>query len=223
MSFSPEKPEGSDGAYIYALGFATDLRNGKALLDDGFETLDGDWDKVEVLDKTDDGGTRPNWPELNTGRPVDMTHAPTRLRYRGPAHQVPQDVNAFLRGTLLVSDRCRAIVERFEPGRHQFVPVSVERRNGKRLDDMHILVIGVRLNGHNHDLCRPPLGTKRVYAREKGGGWRVVFHPDRIKGRHLWHEIHRAGTFISAELAQAFDDARLEGYRVSTPLEVIGD
>ena len=110
---------------VYGFVYADKLRSGKALHDEGFEPLDGDWAKVQIADLTDDGGAMPLGPEINIGRRVDPTHMPTAFRYKAPRHQGLRDVMPFLRGTTLVSPAFRDLVERFEPGVHQFLPVAI--------------------------------------------------------------------------------------------------
>lgn len=204
---------------VYALGFAEKTRRGKTIVDYGFEPLDGDWNAVNVLDSVDDGGIQATNASLNTGRPVESAEVPKTARLRGPAHQGLFDVNPFPRGALLVSQRACTIIETLERGRHQFFPISVIGGD-KVLAEMFVLVVTARLDGHNHNLTRPELGSNRLFMPDKDKEWRIVFDPRKIAGHHIWHEKHRLGWFVSSELAAAFEAAEMEGYKLGTFMEV---
>jgi hypothetical protein len=205
---------------VYSFGYTDTLRSGKVLMDEGYEPLDGDWAKVQIADLTDDGGARPLGAEIKTGRPVDPTPMPTTFRYTAPRHQGLRDVMPFLRGTTLVSPGFRDLVERFEPGVHQFLPVRMLRKD-THLGGMFLMVIAARIDGLNHALCEPPLGDRRVYVRQIGSTWRIVFDPERIAGHHLWFEKHLGYFFISGSLLAACEQAEIEGLRFGKPQEVV--
>ena len=205
---------------VDSFGYTDTLRSGKVLMDEGYEPLDGDWAKVQIADLTDDGGARPLGPEIKTGRPVDPTHMPSAFRYKAPRHQGLRDVMPFLRGTTLVSPAFRDLVERLEPGVHQFLPVRM-RRKDTPLGDMFVMIIAARIDGLNHALCAPPRGDRRVYVRQIGSPWRMVFDPERIAGHHLWYEKHLGYFFISGALLAACEEAKIEGLRFGRPQEVV--
>ncbi|MEO1680681.1 MAG: DUF1629 domain-containing protein [Pseudomonadota bacterium] len=203
----------------YSLGPADLMRNGKVLHEDGFWPVDGNWKKVVVADMTDDGGTPIRESGVREGRWVDPTHAPTTVRYKGPAHQKPLDYNLFPRGANIVSRAFQAILEDLEPAVHQFLPVTVLRKD-KPIGEMFILIVGARIDAANDALCSPPRGDRRTYALNTSPGWRCVLHPDKIAGHHLWHDKHRRGLYLSAALADALEAAKLEGYKLGMPIEV---
>ncbi|MEM7006902.1 MAG: DUF1629 domain-containing protein, partial [Pseudomonadota bacterium] len=157
----------------YSLGPANVMRNGKVLHEDGFLPLDGDWKNVLVADKTDDGGTPIRESAVNSGRWVDPTNAPTKARYKGPVHQEPLDYNVFPRGTQVVSNKFRMIVEALEPGVHQYLPVTVLRK-GKPIAEMYILIVGARIDAANDALCNPPRRGRRTYSLNTSPDWRCV-------------------------------------------------
>lgn len=206
--------------HVHSFSYADTLRSGKVLYDEGYEPLDGDWPKVAIIDPPDDGGSRILGPQLNCGCPVDPTHVPTAFRYKAPRHQGLRDFMPFLRGTSLVSPRLREIVERHEPGRHQFLPVRMMRKD-TFLGDMAILIVAVRLDGLAHPLCRPPREGRPVYMYPPGGGgMQLVFDPDRIAGHHLWVEKHVGHRFMSDTLAAALEAAGIEGLKIGAPYPV---
>lgn len=203
----------------YAPGPADVMRNGKVLHDYGLWPVNGDMKKVVPADMSDDGGFPVNEFGINTGRWVDATYAPTILRYKGPSHQAPLDYNPFHKGAQVVSDAFRTILEKLEPGVHQFLPVTVLRKDVP-IAKMSILIVGARIDAANDDLCNPPRGTRRTYTLNTTPDWRMVLNPDKILGHHLWHDKHRRGLFLSETLAGALEDAKLEGYKLWDPIDV---
>lgn len=203
----------------YSLGPADVMRNGKVLHEDGLSPIDGDWKSVFVADMSDDGGTPIRESAVNSGRWVNLAKAPKQVRYKGPAYQKPLDFNVFPRGAHVVSDSFREILEDLEPQVHQFQSVTVFRKD-KPIADMSILIVGARVDAANDALCNPPRCDRRTYTLNTSNNWRCVLHPDKIAGHHLWHDKHRRGLFLSETLADALEDAQLEGYKLGEPIEV---
>lgn len=205
---------------VYSLFEASVTRRGKVLYDSGFDPLDGDFDKVVVIDHSDDGGAPVDDFMFDSGRPVDLTCAPSAWRYKAPGHQKPMDVMGCRKGTHMVSPRFRDLVERLEPGRHQFHPAHLRRKSGP-VGEYFWLIVGSRLDGLAHALCEPPLDGRRTYRlRQEGVPWRRVFDAEKIAGHHIWRERHQGGLFVSAALAGAFEQGLFEGHSLSKPFEV---
>jgi hypothetical protein len=168
------------------------------------EAIDGDFTKVRPLDETQDGGIRIRASNaLSCGRRVDGTHMPTRLKRRGPVDQPILDVDMGYGGSLLVSDRFKDIVERFEPDTHQFFPMTIEQR-GKLLGRVSLFVIGNRLDTIHRDPNEPD-------ARGPDGGERRVFDRQKIGDHHAWYEQFAVGRYASDALFEALQAANLSG------------
>jgi hypothetical protein len=91
-----------------------------------FKTPDGDPEKVELEDKTQDDGA-PVVMKWSAGRALKPDHMPTRLIRGGPGpKQSPVlDVEAFYGGALLVREPFKTLLEDLEPGVHRFFPMEV--------------------------------------------------------------------------------------------------
>jgi hypothetical protein len=87
------------------------------------EALDGDLSNVEIADTTPDDGLPLNSKHAFTsGRAVIPDYMPTKMRRGGPqAHPIPDFDNGLV---LNVSGAARDLIEAFEPGVHQFIPVD---------------------------------------------------------------------------------------------------
>lgn len=108
--------------------------------------LDGDPRKIEVADVTPDAGfdltTSRAYP-ANQGRAIRTEHVPTRIQWQERA-PVP-DVE-IQHGMIIFPERFREIVETFEPGVHQFLPVTYVDRSGNILAQRHYFIACNRLD-----------------------------------------------------------------------------
>lgn len=104
------------------------------------ETLDGDVFKIEVADKTADAGfdanTAATYP-ARQGCPILTQNVSTKIEWQ-ESSPVP-DIET-VHGALVVSEKFRQIVERFEPGIHQFLPVNYLDRQGMVLVKRYVFV-----------------------------------------------------------------------------------
>ena len=122
-------------------------------------------------------------------------------------------------GLNLVADELRAIIERLEPGVHQFWPVEVVLPTGARPPhDYHALVIGQfrdSLLDERSDLWES--GRLRFAGDTTAKAFkRVVVSADRIGSAHLWRERRLAQPDIC--ISDAFHSAIAEaGLKVPTP------
>ncbi|KJZ18241.1 hypothetical protein TW80_14995 [Loktanella sp. S4079] len=82
------------------------------------EPIDGAYKKLELIDSSQDGKYAVTFNSGNSGRPVDPTHMPTRLRRKGNEGRPLFDIDNMWGGGLLVTERFKEIVESFEPGVH---------------------------------------------------------------------------------------------------------
>jgi hypothetical protein len=126
--------------------------------------LDGDLNKVRLVDESWDGGAIP--ASLYGGRPVRIELLPKRMRWSDARYKIPDfDMSGSHVG---VSERAKALIERFEPGVHQFVPVDYYNGKGKLLERRHFLYACNRIDCLDHDKTTMVLKTTHVlpaYAR----------------------------------------------------------
>lgn len=194
-------------------------------LSEEFVPIDGDFSSITIIDETDDGGTRPLGGNLNTGRAVDVTGAPSQIRRKGFNANVPiADFIPAPRSATYVSDRAKEIIESFEPGTHQFIPMDVLSR-GKVIGRLNFMIIGNRLETLDRELTTPKMleGSKR-WARDfqNLANNKPVFSSSATKEKHLWHDLCIISSrLMSAELKAAFDDASLRGLKDHRGYELV--
>ena len=194
--------------------------------------LDGDLAQVQIGDTTPDGGLPLNRNYLWTsGRAVDPTHMPTRMEWRGKkGHSVPDFDNGLV---LNVSERARALIERFELGVHQFLPVDYFDRAGNPIEKRWFFVVGNRLDSLDHDrttmilhrgMCWVSAGDLQRISPESippgfdvGAPAKIVFSRARIGDLHIWCDKHlqQGGPFLSDAFAQALKSSGFTGLRLS--------
>lgn len=198
-----------------------------------FKALDGDPDRVELEDNTQDDGA-PVVMKWTAGRAMKPDHMPTRLMRGGPGpKQSPVlDVEAFYDGTLLVRQTFKDIVEMLEPGAHRFFPMAVYVKSrdpttwqpedghylepkGKKtqlmkLADYWLFNICNRLDSyHPSTIGRTERGF--FNPRKIGVEGHEVFSLDRIGRRHAWYDKFAPGRYLSDTLADRLKNAGLTG------------
>lgn len=186
--------------------------------------LDGSLERIELVDPTPDGGYTPQG--LYSGRHIKTANLPKQMKWLDKnGHPVP-DLDR--QHALNVSERAKALIEKFEMGVHQFIPVEYLDINGKHLEDRFFLVVGNRIDGLDHDkttlilvqgkIWRPAADlVNRPELIPPGSDVRaepkIVFSTYKIGRAHIWCDKHLSGgsVFISDELAEAILTAGLTG------------
>jgi len=115
-----------------------------------------------------------------------------------------------------VSDRAKDIIESFEPGTHQFIPMDVLSR-GKIIGRLNYLIIGNRLETLDRERTKPEMAvSSKHWVRDfrNPANNNPVFSSSATKGKHLWHDLCiTSSRLMSAELKAAFDDASIRGLK----------
>ena len=170
--------------------------------------LDGDFDKVDVIDRTPDGGGM--IAGINSGRPVNPEHMPTKAeRHNGNNHAVPLlDVDSHS-GSFFVNHKFRDILEELEPGTHQFFPVEVFE-NGEKIADYYWLNICNRLDTYHPELTYPR-NERGFFKPVAGQPASLVFSSEAIGSHHMWVDKFAGPQFISNEFADRIMSAGLTG------------
>jgi hypothetical protein len=194
----------------------------------GTETLDGDVSKIEVADKTADAGfdaNRASTYPANQGRPILTDQDPTKVEWREQG-AVP-DVDT-VRGLLVVAPRFREIVEQFEPGVHQFLPVDYLDGQGGVLARRYFFIACNRLDSVDRahttmilfrGLWRPASDLVRRWPEEIPPGFdvnaapRLVFSKAQIGDKHAWSDMFLAlyGPYLSDALGAALEAEHFTG------------
>lgn len=158
---------------------------------------------------------------LGHGYPIELPKSAYKAQWlaKEPEHQLP-DI-ASVRGEIIVSEKFKTLVERLEPGVHQFVPIDISRGPNERPYTRYFA-----LNVYNRidstDVAsmesegwfwRPDYTGARSHWRKKGDGPRypIVFNLNQIAGRHIWVDTYLSpyGNFYASN---AFvETARSEG------------
>lgn len=211
--------------------------------------MDGNMRKARPVDRTIDFG----YPEqlgaewLRYGRWVERELLPTRLEVMFSDRAVPRrlvalpDITSTL-GAFVVSHAFREIVERFEPGLHQFEPVRIVYAKGEEEPrPYYIMVAGQRVViSLDQTRTQPPMKefperpglvkpdpTKPLYSFNSGTpikDWAPVFRHKAVLGRHLFCAADfRNFVFVSAELRQALEAAGIAGAVFRGPFAVTGE
>jgi hypothetical protein len=171
------------------------------------QELDGDIRRIEYVDTTPEFGTIGGLFDpgrLNLGRPIKSDHVPKKFHWGGPKNRKLPDA-LWGRSMLLVSDRLKTLIERFEPDIHQFFQIDVVFKSDKQLAaQMHFINVCARLD--SVDRAHTTWEFDRIgWTPDKGG--QLVFNLDQIGNHHLWHDKH---IFNGLMISDALHDAMVK-------------
>jgi len=168
---------------------------------------------IEFIDPP---GNRPNYG-LSVGFPIDPGSMPSKGRLEEPWRKPIPDVFRAP-GLNAVSQRFRELVEQFEPGMHQFFPLSVQDCDGTPLgEDIFIFncAVGVdaiifrnsKPNWFKDDLNPPVLRA--------GMGDNFELSRPAIGDHHIWcgKTVARNKLFISDAFYTAVTSHQIIGFR----------
>ncbi|WP_150526947.1 imm11 family protein, partial [Roseibium sediminis] len=149
--------------------------------------LDGDVDKIEYVDTTVDKGHSPLFKpgQLNAGRAIKPDHVPTRAQWESKRYP-PPDV-LFKYDMYLVSNAFKDILERHEPGVHQFFPVDVVYKDDSLARQMYFFNICSRLDGMDRERATAQLVKGIAFDLRTG---EFVFNLIQIGEAHAWVDKH---------------------------------
>ena len=162
--------------------------------------------------------------------------APTRAWWSGRGKYALPDFAAVL-GYQLVSEDFRALIEEFEPGVHQFIPVDVYKtRDGEELwGTWYWLNICNRIDSTDHDAMRQAGWFHTDIAGTKQRGmWRfdrkatrwnkppIIFSREGIGNAILWVDpyLNPRNFYARDVFAQAVQDRGLTGCSLTQQQEV---
>lgn len=163
---------------------------------------------------------------MTAGYAVDPGTVPRMVRWCDQKLCRLVDVD-LTRNTMLVSERVRETIERFEPGVHQFLPVDIYlsprpfEAGDAPVARSYWLVVGQCFDAVSAEHTRHPRGvvtypdgttTPGIWLFK--GDAPIVFDSKVIAGRHLWVDSNFVKTeypFLSDELGSALVEMDLYG------------
>lgn len=208
------------------------------------DPLDGDFNKVDVIDRTPDGGKLIG--SLTSGRPVNTTFMPTKMSWDDIDVEIPDFESALC---ISVSERARDLIELFDPDVHQFLPVDFYYGKTDKKQRRYFLIVCNRIDSMDHnkstfvlkhiltttninvsfwvplqDLVRdgeshliPPHLPRDLKAKSD-----FVASLAKIGARHLWFDkFTSAGPWLSDALAAAIVSAGLTGIKLPNAIEAV--
>jgi hypothetical protein len=161
--------------------------------------------KVAVIDKTNDGGTSFDITE-NKGRAVSVEYFPKKILKNGPVRQIPDMCRVL--GFMMVSQKYKDLVEKFEPGVHQFSPVEVYWDKDKpSVGTYYFFNICNRLDTTDKELttCEWVQGKIAGFWTYGRPGEKWVFRKSSIGNAVIWADKHLSAA--PALCTDAFHDA----------------
>lgn len=172
-----------------------------------YRALDGDVNKIQAVDLTRDGGIRVRSGYSYYGRPFEAEYVPTRIELSGHKRQIPDVYDPY---GLQVNAKFKEVIERFEPGIHQFFPIEFVWKDGSHAADRFWFVPCARLD--SVDRAKTTFEFRNVWFLD-GSKKELVFNRSQIGGHHVWIDkfIVMPSPVISEALKAAFDEAGFTG------------
>ena len=190
------------------------------------KALDGEIGAITLIDETPEPGlVISRGPEiLDSGRAIDPAHLPSRIQITGGARAVT-DYDGYS-NLLYISPRLKSLIEKLEPGKHQFFPVTLVDKRGNKLADHWTWTVCNRIDSVDRQNTTLIL-WKGVYWRpaqylsddelppgyDRSTEARTVFNVSQIGGAHFWRDKYLlpGGLYCSDEAAEQIQEAGLTG------------
>ena len=196
-------------------------------------TREGVWDKVEYLhpDSVDKIARARRRSLMGYGYPVVPETAPKAVLWKSKT-KLPPDYAFGNNEIMLVSGRFRDLVERFEPGVHQFLPVGMyfSKQDEKPFDTFYWFVCCQLIDSLDPAHTTIPWDGEYDTRKDDGlrlGAWHIdaearppqkdVFSLKAIGGRHLWRDPHWGRNMVrcSNDFGEALKATALNGFGLS--------
>jgi len=160
-----------------------------------------------------------------SGFRVSTEYLPRRVRFDD---EIPAKDFHYIAGLDFVSAQARAVIEKFEPGLHQFEPVEYVRSDGAHVENRFVMFICQRLDSvdraHTNMILYNSLNwitvehAMRRYpdivppGADANSTPKKVFSLGQIGDAHMWRDIHIADQqYMSSTLVEAIESAGLTG------------
>ena len=148
-----------------------------------YKPLDGDVRKVKPIDMAFDRG-KPKLPSpVAQGLKMDVTHLPTKLLWGGPKRELTDMQDAGY--TFLVPGTFKDVLERLEPGIHDFYPVELVWKDGTSAGHRYWFYPQHRIDTVDREKTTHTIG-KVLWDLDSNKDGKLVFSRKTIGDRHAW-------------------------------------
>lgn len=176
-----------------------------------YKALDGDIRKVKPIDMTfDRGKTKLPGPSMQ-GLKMDVTHLPTKLRWGGPKRELTDLQHGGV--AFLVPEAFKEILERLEPGVHDFYPVELIWKDGTSAGKRYWFYPQHRLDTVDREKTTHTIG-KGLWDLDSNKSGKLVFSHKAIGDRHAWIDKLIPGgsiVFVSEAFKRELEAAGITG------------
>lgn len=155
-------------------------------------------------------------------RRLEPGEAPEQVLFSKKAEK-PPDIFSARNGVRIITDRVRQILEDFDPGVHQIIPIEAVYKDGSKPDAPYFIMnVTMHLDAVNEELSsvRMEKQFSGVISRD-----RMVMEPmtshdlvlkkEAIQGHHLWRQNRYLylPLFMSNEMHAEFKAQKIKGYK----------
>ena len=187
---------------VYYLSASGDGIDRYAEMDNGVMDVprEGYWRRIEYADpdSVHPSALQHNVSAREQGYWVKPETMPKQYLWANGGRPIPDVLPGFV-----VSSRFKDLVEDYEPGVHQLVPVEIyHSRGGEPVATYYWLIVGQRLDSvdreHTTYILEHGIRDVWVDSRMDTKSWtfekipdaRLVFNNLQVVGHHIWHDPH---------------------------------
>ena len=220
---------------VYYLSESGDGIDRYAEIDSGVMNVprEGYWRRIEYADpdSVHPSALQDNVSAREQGYWVKPETMPKQYLWANGGRPIPDVLPGFV-----VSSRFKDLVEDYEPGVHQLVPVEIyHSRGGEPVATYYWFIVGQRLDSvdreHTTYILENGIRDVWVDSRMDTKSWtfekipeaRLVFNNLQVAGHHIWHDPHVLSFnngLCSDAFAEAFKANGLTGV-AATPRESV--
>lgn len=173
------------------------------------EPLDGDWQSVQPIDMSKDGGVRIKASCYYQGRRIDGELLPSSFKLSGPKRDLVEVQKHF--GAFWVPQNFKEIVEKLEPGVHQFFPIELVWSDGGHAAHRYWFNICNRLDSVDRE--RTTVEFRNTWYLKGDKSKMLVFNRSQIGSCHVWIDKFIAGNkpFVSEAFKKEMEMAGVTG------------
>lgn len=192
----------------------------------------GYWRHIKYAepDKVHPSALRDDVSAREQGYRVDPETMPKQYLWANGSEPLPDVLPGFV-----VSPRFKDLVERYEPGVHQFVPIEIyKKRKGEPVATYYWLIVGQRIDSVDRE--HTTFHWRAPKNDPADGKWideimdvdtfqftpipdaKLVFSNKQVEGHHIWHDPHVLvfnNGLISDEFANAIVANAMTGVGVA--------
>ncbi|MEX0366663.1 MAG: DUF1629 domain-containing protein [Ruegeria sp.] len=155
-------------------------------------------------------------------RPFEPGEAPEKVLFTKKAEKLP-DIFSARNGVRIITDRVRRILEEFDPGVHQILPIEAVYRDGSQPETPYFIMnVTKYLDAVNDELSSVKMevqiggpGSRDQMVLDPPTSHSLILNRSVTEGHHFWREkrYYQLPLLMSDEMHAEFKAQKIKGYK----------